>query len=460
MNNKNTGIVNTLILIRNFLGRDKQTGTVMPASTNTMESHYRVIARKTTWILFIAQCLGSVGFLAVATVSSIVGRKLTGSDALATVPEAIYQFGASVAALGWGHGMDRIGRRGGLTWGLVTGAFGALLVAVAVIRSSLGLLLLGLICMGIARSALQLARFAAAEVHPAHERARAISNVVIGGTVATFIWAGVSRNLGSWMQGFYIDELSWPYLISFAFFMIAGAIVFFFLRPDPRDVGRELAELEKNTSANLPAAGAARTLRQIFLQPAVLVATSAMVFGQVVMVMVMIITPLHMRGHEHELSDISLVLSSHVFGMYAFSILSGRLADRFGRAPVIITGAASLIAACLIAPLSPDVLPLSFSLLLLGLGWNFCFVGGSSLLADQLSPQERSRTQGFNDLLIGLVSTIGSLGSGIVYAAAGYGIMGIVGAIVAGIPLGLALWWHMAKVAGDRISPMISSDNR
>jgi MFS family permease len=438
---------------------NKHTGIFISASENSVESHYRAIARKTTWILFIAQCLGSVGFLAVATVSSIVGRKLTGSDSLATVPEAIYQLGASVAALGWGYGMDRMGRRGGLTWGLVAGAFGALFVVMAIIRSSLGLLLVGLICMGVARSALQLARFAAAEVHPAHARARAISNVVVGGTAATFIWAGLSRNLGSWMQDFHIDELSWPYLISFGFFLMAAAIIFFFLRPDPRDVGRELAELEKTASLNLPAENITRTLRQIFLQPAVLVATSAMVFGQVVMVMVMIITPLHMRGHEHMLSDISLVLSSHVFGMYAFSILSGRLADRFGRAPVIIIGAVCLIAACLTAPLSPDVLPLSFSLLLLGLGWNFCFVGGSSLLADQLSPQERSRTQGFNDLLIGFVSTAGSLGSGVVYAAAGYGIMGIAGAIVAAIPLGMALWWHMTKIAEGRISSIILSGN-
>jgi MFS family permease len=438
---------------------NKYTGILIPAPENSVESHYRAIARKTTWILFIAQCFGSVGFLAVATVSSIVGRKLTGSDSLATVPEAVYQFGASVAALGWGYGMDRLGRRGGLTWGLVTGALGALFVVAAIIRSSLGLLLVGLVCMGIARSALQLARFAAAEVHPAHARARAISNVVIGGTAATFIWAGLSRNLGSWIQNFYIDELSWPYLISSAFFLMAAAIIFFLLRPDPRDIGRELAALEKTTSLNLLETDTARTLKQIFLQPAVLVAASAMVFGQVVMVMVMIITPLHMRSHEHALSDISLVLSSHVFGMYAFSILSGRLADRFGRAPVIIIGATSLMAACLTAPLSPDVLPLSFSLLLLGLGWNFCFVGGSSLLADQLSPQERSRTQGFNDLLIGFVSTAGSLGSGVVYATTGYGITGIVGAIVAGIPLAMALWWHITKIAGSRISPIITSSN-
>lgn len=299
--------------------------------------------------------------------------------------------------------------------------------------------------MGIARSALQLARFAAAEVHPANERARAISNIVIGGAAATFIWGGLSRNLAAWMNSFNLDELSGPYLVSFVFLLVAAAIIFFFLRPDPRDVGRELADLEKTERVELHPLNNSRTLKEIFLQPAVLVAASAMVFGQVIMVMIMIITPLYMRGHEHALADVSLVISSHVFGMYAFSILSGWLADRFGRAPVIITGAATLIAACLTAPLSPDVLPLGFFLFLLGLGWNFCYVGGSSLLADQLSPQERSRTQGFNDLLIGLVSAVGSLGSGVAFAAVGYGIMGIIGAMIAAIPLVMTLWWLTSK---------------
>jgi MFS family permease len=411
----------------------------------SFETHYRPIARKITWALFIAQCFGSAGFLAVATVSSIVGRNLTGSDSLATLPEAVYQLGASAAALGWGYGMDRLGRRGGLTWGIGIGALGAFLVAQAIIQSSLPLLLIGLVCMGIARSALQLARFAAAEVHPLNERARAISNVVIGGTAATFIWAGLSRQLEGLRGVFNISELSLPYLISGLFFVVAAAVIFFLLRPDPRDIGRELAELEKSNRVDLHPRNRSRTLKEIFRQPAVLVAVSAMVFSQVVMVMVMIITPLHMRGHEHALADISFVISSHVFGMFAFSIISGRLADRFGREIVIIIGSATLIAACLTAPLSPDVIPLGLSLFLLGLGWNFCYVGGSSLLADQLSPDERSRTQGFNDLLIGLISAVGSLGSGVVFAAVGYGMMGIIGAIAAAIPLVITLWWKFSR---------------
>jgi MFS family permease len=164
-----------------------------------------------------------------------------------------------------------------------------------------------------------------------------------------------------------------------------------------------------------------------------------MVLGQMVMVMVMVITSLHMRAHDHGIGAVSLVISSHTLGMYAFSVVSGRLADRWGRRPTIAVGAAGLLVACALATVSPQLLPLSVALFLLGLGWNLCFVGGSTLLADQLSPDERARTQGFNDLLVGFASAAGSLGSGLVFAAVGFNAMAWLGAAVALVPLLLAL---------------------
>jgi len=107
-----------------------------------------------------------------------------------------------------------------------------------------------------------------------------------------------------------------------------------------------------------------------------------------------------------------------------------------------MAGGAVLVLACLAATLSPQVVPLTVALFLLGLGWNLCYVGGSSLLADQLAPQERARTQGFNDLLIGLASAAGSLGSGIVFAGIGYNAMGLVSAATALIPLTAAALWR------------------
>src|SRR5512142_3406579 len=112
-----------------------------------------------------------------------------------------------------------------------------------------------------------------------------------------------------------------------------------------------------------------------------------------------------------------------------------------GRGRVILTGSVTLLLACITAPLSPDVLPLAAALFLLGLGWNFCFVGGSTLLADQLSPVERSRTQGTNDLLVGLASAAGSLGSGIVFAMSNYTVIAIVAGVLALIPFSMSLLW-------------------
>jgi MFS family permease len=127
--------------------------------------------------------------------------------------------------------------------------------------------------------------------------------------------------------------------------------------------------------------------------------------------------------------------------MYAFSVLSGRLADRWGRGPVILTGAATLLLACLTAPLSPNVLPLAVSLFLLGLGWNFCFVGGSTLLADQLSPAERARTQGRNDLLVGLASATSVFSSGLIYDATSYTVISLMAGALSLIPLVMVLAW-------------------
>jgi len=150
---------------------------------------------------------------------------------------------------------------------------------------------------------------------------------------------------------------------------------------------------------------------------------------------------LHMKGHNHALGLISTVISAHTLGMYAFSLVSGRLADQWGRGPVILTGTITLLLACITAPISPQVVPLAVSLFLLGLGWNFCFVGGSTLLADQLSPAERARTQGVNDLFVGLAAGIGSFGSGLIFATGSYLAVTLISGVLTLLPLAMVLAW-------------------
>lgn len=405
---------------------------------------YAAAARRITLTLLATQSLASAGFIAASTVGALAGAQLSGRPTWAGVPAAVYLLGSAFAAPGWGFAMDRLGRRRALTMGVGVGVVGALIAGLAVNGQVFGLFLGGLLFMGTAYAAVQLGRFVAAEVHPPADRGRAISNVVIGGTVGAVLGPLLVGPAGLWARNLGLDELAGPFLASAALLVLGALVVFTWLRPEPREVGRAVAELHPEAGLDLRAT---RGLRQLMRVPGVVVAMAAMVFGQVVMVMLMVITSLHMQGHQHGLGNISLVISSHTFGMFAFSIISGRLADRYGRRPVIAIGAATLILACLAAPLSPQVLPIAVALFLLGLGWNFCYVGGSSLLADQLSPAERARTQGFNDLLIGLASAVASLLSGIVFATIGYGAMGLLGAALAVIPLLMAVTVRPRTVA-------------
>ena len=398
------------------------------------------LARKITWVLFANQSLASAGFIASATINSIIGAKLGGSPALAGVPSAVYLMGSAIAASAWGYLMDRMGRRNGMVSGLAIGVMGNALVLFAIGNSSFPLFLVGMVLMGMANAAVTLGRFAAAEVNPPEKRGAAISNVVLGGTFGAVVGPLLVGPMGNFVRSLGMDELAGAYLATLVLFVVSAVVVFAGLRPDPRDLGRQVAEQYPDLQAT-SLTGEARPIFEIFRQPAALVAVIAMALGQVVMVAIMVITSLHMRDHQHNLRDISAVISSHTFGMFAFSVLSGRLADKWGRGPVILTGASTLLLACITAPLSPNVLPLAVALFLLGLGWNFCFVGGSTLLADQLSPLERSRTQGANDLLVGLASAIGSLGSGFVFAASNYTMIAIVAGVVALIPFLMSLLW-------------------
>jgi MFS family permease len=395
------------------------------------------LAQKITWVLFANQSLASAGFIASATINSIIGAKLGGNASFAGLPSAVYLLGGAFAASAWGYLMERIGRRNGIVLGLLIGILGNAIVLYAIATVSLFVFLIGMVLMGITNAAVVLGRFAAAEVNPPVQRGAAISNVVLGGTFGAVFGPLLVGPMGAFARSIGMDELAGAYLATLGLFAIAAVVVFVGLRPDPRELGKEVAAQHPEETPH----GATRSILEILRQPAALVAVMAMALGQVVMVAVMVITSLHMRGHNHNLRDISAVISSHTFGMYAFSVISGRLSDKWGRGWVILAGSATLLLSCIAAPLSPNVLPLAVALFLLGLGWNFCFVGGSALLADQLSPAERARTQGTNDLLVGLASAVGSLGSGILFAASSYTVIAIVGGVIALIPLGMCLSW-------------------
>ena len=159
---------------------------------------YARTAKKITFILFLVQSLSSAGFIAVFTVNALVGAELSGRPALAGFPETVRVLGQAFAALAWGYTMERIGRRRGFTMGQAVGVVGSAMAGGAVIARSFPVFLFGLLLMGIARESADLGRFAAAEVHLPAERGRAISNVVLGGTVGSVVGPLLAGVMGKW----------------------------------------------------------------------------------------------------------------------------------------------------------------------------------------------------------------------------------------------------------------------
>lgn len=394
------------------------------------ESLRRTQARRITGALLVSQSLGSAGTVAAATVASIVGAELSGLTALSGLPSAVNQVGIAVGSLVFSRLSDRVGRRSALTAGLLTGAAGAALAMLGVAMGSFLLVLLGLTVSGSGNASVQLGRFVAAEVTPRAQRARAIATVVLGGTVGSVLGPALVAPTGNLMASLGFSEIAGPYIATAAGFLLTALLLFAFLRPEPRTIGAALGALERGDVEE----SAPRTVRQMLSDVNVRTAVTCLVTAHMVMVGLMQMTSLHMHGHQHPLSNISIVFSSHTLGMFAFSVVTGWLTDRWGRKPVATLGALILLASCAIAPLSPQLLPIAFALFLLGLGWNLCYVAGSALLSDSLSTAEKGRMQGFNDLVMGGAAASAVMLGGLVLGGAGYTAMAMLG-LVACLPL-------------------------
>lgn len=393
-----------------------------------------------TRTLFATQSMASAALFASVTLASIVGAQLSGRPAWAGIPSASQLAGVAVTAFIWGALMEKFGRRPGLLAGGVLGIVGAAIATGGVLAGSFWVLIAGLILMGASRAATDQGRFAAAEVHPPATRARALSLVVFGGTIGAILGPLLVGPSGAWMAALGFSELSGGYLSAVGLMIAATAILFFGLRPEPKLLA---AAIDARDRGGHVGESSGRTLGQVLADPGVVFAISVMICAQLVMVLVMVITALYMKAHQHSLANVSLVISSHTLGMFAFSVVSGRLADRFGRAPVILVGGLTLMLASLASGLTADLLPLAISLFFVGFGWNLCYVGGSSLLSDRLGAGERSRTQGLNDTLVGLVSAAGSLTSGFAFAALGYAAIGQIGALICLIPVAQGVIWTL-----------------
>ena len=391
--------------------------------------------------------LGSTGHIAASTVASIAAQHIAGSTAWSGAPGATVVLGAAVGAVTLSQLMVRVGRRAGLATGYGVGVVGALVSTVAVIAGSLPLLLLGTILIGFGNSSNQLSRYVAADLYPADRRASAIGIVVWGSTVGAVVGPNLAAPAGALAVAIGLPELSGAYLVPVVFVGAAAILTVLALRPDPYELADASARHDQPDGDRSTAA----SLAAVLARPNVPVAIVSLVTVQVVMVLIMTMTPLHMTAHGHDLAAVGIVISGHTLGMFGLSPLTGRLTDRLGAIPVILAGmGVSALAAVLAAVAPPDGgVVLFVALFLLGYGWNLGYVAGSALLTHGLSLAERTRIQGLTDGLIWSSAAAASLGSGVVVAAASFATLGLLGAALVVVPTLLVIARRSA-VAGSR----------
>jgi MFS family permease len=379
--------------------------------------------------LFAAVALGSTSLFAAFTVAPLVASDITDSRSWSGFPAACSVLGTALGSAALSLVMARRGRRTGLVAGWMTGIVGGLLALAATETGELVPLLAGFLLIGIGHSSNQLSRFAAAEIHEPARRASVLAWVVWAGTIGAALGPGLLRFAGPVSQELGLPRLGGGFVIAVAFYVAALAVAVTF-RPDPSALS--FAETGDEVAAgSTESADRGSTLR---------LALASLVAAQVAMVLVMTMTPVHLRDAGHGLGAVGAVMSAHLVGMFAFAPVVGRTTDRVGHARVISLGSLLLVAAAATAGVSgAHGAALGLSLFVLGLGWCCTFVAGSALLTKGLAYAQRARTQGRVDSVVWLASAAASLASGAVVDVVGFVWLCVAGAAIAALPVGVAV---------------------
>lgn len=386
--------------------------------------------RRLLFVLFGGSALGTIGYLAAITVTAIAAEEITGAARWAGVPPAVATLGAALGAGVLSRLMDRSGRRLGLIIGVLIAAGGTGVAAVAVVQRSIGILIAGMFALGFGRAAYQLARYAAADMQPPERRASAISWLVWAGTFGSIIGPQLLAPGEALGVELFDQRLAGVFVLATITFLVAGGVWFVLLRPDPT----RLVHVGAQNAAE------PRPTGELVRRPNVWVAVAAMWLGQYVMVQVMAMTPVFLDSIGESLLIVGQVISVHTLGMFAFSPLTGWLTGRWGSRTVIGSGVVILLAAAVLGYVGSDgTLAILYpALFLLGLGWNFTFVAGSSLLIEGLVPGEGVQLQGWADSGVWISGGLANVTAGLILDGPGFSALNIVAGVLAVLP-GLAL---------------------
>ena len=352
-------------------------------------------------LLATAQALFQTASVMVMAVGGLAGALVTGDPRLATAPIAAMFLGTALSTVPASMWMARVGRRPGFVFGAVLGVLAGVVAALGLWLGSLAVLSIGTFLVGAYQAFAQFYRFAAGEVADDAFRPRSISLVLAGGIVAALLGPAIGRLGGPLLSPTYVGSFLLLALVS----MVAALLL----------TRLQMPELPPSQAGLV-----ARTLKQIVRQPTYLVALFAAATGYGVMILAMTATPIAMVHHHHGLADAATVIQLHVLGMFLPSFFTGSLIARFGVLRVMLSGVALLTGHVLTTLTGTGFESFAAGLILLGVGWNFLYVGGTTLLTTTYTAAERGRAQATNDLLIFVVGLLSSLSAGALLDAAGW----------------------------------------
>ena len=381
-------------------------------------------------ILLLACCqalllTNAAGLIAM---SALVGFSLTETKTLATLGATTYVLGSALATMPASLWMARVGRRTGFMTGALVNVGGCALAATALWLHNFALFCAATAIIGIYNAIGLQYRFAAAEIAAPADRAKAISLVLAGGIVGGFLGPETTR----WGQHLFETPFLGSFVLLAAWALLALAFQSRVRVPPPT--------LEER-------AGGGRPLSKIVRQPVFIVAALSGALSYGLMNLLMVATPLAMSFCSHPYAQAALVIEWHVVAMYAPGFLTGNLIKRFGVLTIIVAGVA-LMASCVAVALAGDtVAHFLIALVLVGVGWNFMYTGGTTLLTEAYAPAERAKTQGANDLVIFTTMGISSFASGALVSSAGWEKMNLGALPVLAVALGAVLWLALSRRA-------------
>ncbi len=404
------------------------------------EEQQKSLYKRTLIVVSLSQMFGGAGLAAGITVGALLAQQMLGTDAYSGLPAALFTLGSAIAAYLVGKLSQRHGRRWGLTAGFTVGGLGALGVVFAAIFNNVFLLFLSLLIYGAGTATNLQARYAGTDLANSKQRATAISLTMVFTTFGAVAGPNLVNVMGKLATNIGVPALAGPFILSAIAYILAGAVLFLLLRPDPLLIARSLEMTRKNLSKQI-------TMIQTKNNSGIMVGTTIMVLTQIVMVAIMTMTPVHMRHHGHGLGEIGLVIGFHIGAMYLPSLVTGILVDKIGRTAMAIASAVTLLLAGITAALAPgdSMILLIIALSLLGLGWNFGLISGTALIVDSSDATTRAKTQGSVDVFIALSGASGGALSGMVVAGSSYSTLSLVGGVLSLVLIPVVFWSGRGK---------------